>query len=106
MRVRRGKRDEARRLWDSAKKRAAVKGLPFSITVDDIVVPEICPVFGESLLPPSICGVNPMMPSIDRKDPSRGYEPGNVQVMSHRANSLKSNATIQELEAVLAFLKR
>ncbi len=105
-RVRRGKRDEARRLWDSAKKRAAVKGLPFSITVADIVVPEVCPVFGEPLLPPSLCGPNPMMPSIDRIDSSRGYEPGNVQIMSHRANILKNDAKIEELEAVLAFLKR
>lgn len=102
----RGKRDEARRLWDSAKKRAAIKGWDFSITVEDVVVPENCPVFGEPLLPPSLCGLNPMMPSIDRIDASRGYVPGNVQVMSHRANTLKNDAKIEELEAVLAFLKR
>jgi len=102
----RAKRDEARRLYESAKKRAAFKGLAFTITVDDIVIPENCPVFGEPLLPPSLCGPNPMMPSIDRIDCRRGYEPGNVQVMSHRANTLKNDASIAELEALLAFLKR
>ena len=102
----RARQSESRRLYASARKRAIEKGWTFSISVSDITVPELCPVFGTPLLPPSLCGMNPMMPSIDRIDSSRGYEPGNVQVLSHRANSLKSNATIEELEAVLAFLVR
>jgi hypothetical protein len=105
-RKQRARQSEARRLFISARKRAKEKGWVFSITIDDIVVPEVCPVFGEPLLPPSLCGPNPMMPSIDRIDASRGYEPGNVQIMSHRANILKNDAKIEELEAVLAFLKR
>lgn len=45
-------------------------------------------------------------PSLDRINPDRGYVPGNVQVISFRANTLKNNATREELAKVLAYMKR
>ena len=36
------------------------------------------------------------VPSIDRIDNTKGYVPGNVIVMSHRANKLKGDATKEE----------
>jgi hypothetical protein len=36
-------------------------------------------------------------PSLDRIRPERGYVPGNVRVLSDRANRLKSNLTYEEL---------
>lgn len=35
-----------------------------------------------------------------------GYVPGNVVVISHRANCIKYNATMQELCAVVSFYLR
>src|SRR4051812_24212351 len=32
-----------RRMWESAKARAAKKGLPFTIAITDVVVPTCCP---------------------------------------------------------------
>jgi hypothetical protein len=48
-------------------------------------------------------------PSLDRIDSSKGYVKGNVRVISHRANLLKNNATVEELKLLLVdadFLER
>jgi hypothetical protein len=37
--------------------------------------------------------------SIDRIWPSRGYVPGNIQVISHRANSMKASRSPRQLAA-------
>jgi len=82
------------RLWTYAKNRAKTKGLPFDITPEDIIVPEVCPVFGTKLDDPSL----------DRHIPILGYVKGNVYVMSNRANRLKSNGTFEEFEQVVQYL--
>jgi hypothetical protein len=42
----------------------------------------------------------PNSPTIDRIDPRLGYVPGNVHVVSHRANRIKNNATLEEFEKI------
>lgn len=44
-------------------------------------------------------------PSLDRVDNTRGYVPGNVLVISWKANQIKSNATLAELESIVAWLR-
>ena len=47
MRVRAGTGEGYRRLWfTNIKARARKKGLPFDLTLDDLVFPDICPVLG------------------------------------------------------------
>lgn len=87
-------------LWSRAKRRAAAKGVPFSITVEDVVVPDVCPVLGHALQ----VGDRDWAPSLDRTIPIMGYVPGNVVVMSARANTLKSNASAAELRAVADYV--
>jgi hypothetical protein len=36
--------------------------------------------------------------SFDRIDPTKGYIKGNVQIVSQRANRIKSNSTLEEFE--------
>jgi len=36
--------------------------------------------------------------SLDRIDPTKGYVKGNVQIISQRANRIKSNSTLEEFE--------
>jgi hypothetical protein len=89
-----------------ARWRAKRKSVPFSIVVEDIYLPEYCPVLGTRLNYFRSSGRNRYnVPSLDRVDPNRGYEPGNVRVISHRANTLKNNATISELKAVIRYME-
>lgn len=82
----------ARYLWRSAYDRAERKGIPFSITVEDVLVPEVCPVLGVPFEFDT-----PFAPTLDRIKPELGYVPGNVQVISRRANTMKSDASLVEL---------
>jgi hypothetical protein len=44
-------------------------------------------------------------PSLDCLVPSKGYVVGNVAVISKRANNIKSNASPEELERVLTWVR-
>lgn len=92
-------------LLSKAKARAKTLGLEFTITICDIPVPKICPVLGIPLVSGTKFVVDGS-PSVDRIRLDKGYVPGNVRVISWRANRLKSNATIKEIEQVLRYLKR
>lgn len=95
-----------RAMLRNVKQRAYKKGWECTITTDDFKIPEYCPVLGVKLERNSKKGWWPWSPSMDRIDNNKGYIPGNVEVISWRANSLKSNATIEELEKVLAYMKK
>ena len=43
---------------------------------------------------------------LDRLDPSKGYVVGNVNWVSGRANRIKYDATIEELEAIVKWMER
>jgi len=90
-------------MFKAARRRAKASGIPFSITVEDIMIPEVCPILG---LPLSVseCGkASSNSPSLDRIKPRLGYVAGNVMVISHRANTLKSDATPVELQKLAEF---
>lgn len=65
-------------------------------------IPEVCPVLGIPLKINVGSGLHPDSVSVDRIDPTKGYIKGNVRLISARANHLKSNATTEELEKILA----
>jgi hypothetical protein len=46
------------------------------------------------------------MPSLDRKDSSRGYEPGNLQIVCRFVNFWKSATPDSEFSRLLALLRR
>ena len=83
-------------LFDVARKRARANRQEFTITVDDVVVPAVCPLLGIALAPGFLVA-DAGSPSLDRIDSSKGYVPGNVWVISHKANRMKQNATVPEL---------
>jgi len=93
--------DIAGNLCKTAKYRAKKRKIEFNITKDDIIVPEYCPVLGIKLGLSSLSknGGAPYSYSLDRVNPELGYIKGNVMVMSHLANSMKSNATKEQLIA-------
>ncbi len=99
----------SRALLAAVKHRAKKNNIEFSITEEDIPIPNVCPVLGIPLIPPGSrvngSGYHPDNASVDRIDPSKGYVPGNVKVISHKANLLKNCATISDVEKVLAYMK-
>jgi hypothetical protein len=88
-----------------AKKRAAKRGVPFKIVPGDITIPARCPVFGMKL---QKCGVRggAAAPTLDRIRPRKGYVRGNIAVISHRANRIKNDATLKELQQLVRWLKK
>ena len=96
--------DAARLLYKNIKSRCKRMGREFSIDIEDIIIPEKCPVFGFELKREDretwMCA-----PSVDRIDSSKGYIKGNVTVVSRRANIIKRDATIEELEQLFNYYK-
>lgn len=84
-------------MWKSAKARAEKKGLEFNIEESDIVIPEICPILEVPLEFGTKTNYD-YSPSLDRIDNTKGYIKGNIQVISKKANTMKSSATLQELK--------
>lgn len=92
-------------MTNDAKRRAKKKNLPFDIDKDYIrsIVPSHCPILGMPLEWSAHRGGQgplPNSPSLDRIDPAKGYIKGNVWIISHRANQIKSDASHDELKRV------
>ncbi len=94
----------AKLLYKNIKSRCKRTGREFSIELEDIVIPEKCPVFGFELKREDK-QTWMFAPSVDRIDSSKGYIKGNVTVVSRRANILKRDATVEELELLLNYYK-
>jgi hypothetical protein len=95
-------------LLKAAKARAKKSGLDFNLTLEDISIPDLCPVLKIPLRRNTEKNntASHNSPSLDRINPNLGYIKGNVRVISHRANSLKSNACMEELELLLEDARR
>ena len=91
--------DPRGRLIAQARERAKRKGLEFSISKKDLIVPEFCPLLGIKIDP--LAKDRTTSPSLDRINSSLGYVPENVWVISSRANTLKNNGTKEEFRLIL-----
>lgn len=87
------------RLLGSAKQRAKKYNLPFTITLSDVLIAwpanNHCPIFPEIEFRARTLFAGPLerscSPSLDKIRPELGYVPGNIAVISYRANTLKRN---------------
>lgn len=95
-------------LFKYAKRRSKQHNLDFDLELDDIQIPEKCPILNITL------GVNKKRasdnsPSIDRIDNTKGYVKGNIMIVSWKANSIKNDTPntilIEYLEQYLRYLK-
>jgi len=94
-----------RQLLAKAKKRAKLLNVPFDLSESDVVIPSHCPVLGIPIVI-GTKGFSPNSPSLDRIVCESGYVKGNVAVISLRANKIKSDATLEELQLVVKWLSR
>ena len=101
------KNNPAQILLQKARDRARKGGYACTITIADIAIPEFCPLLGIKLSRGTgIGGALPSSPSLDKIRPGLGYIPGNVWVISKRANRIKNDATVAELELLVVNLKK
>lgn len=91
-------RSPEQKMLARAKSRAKDFKLPFNLTIEDIVIPKVCPIMGIPLIVHvGKSGTYPDSPSLDKIVPELGYIKGNVQVISSMANMMKGYATKAEL---------
>ncbi len=83
-------------MLNRSKSRAKRKGFEHNIKLDDISIPDNCPLLGIPLIKGQD-SVQENSPTLDRIDSFKGYIKGNVWVISYKANTIKSNATPEEL---------
>lgn len=87
-------KDRLRNMINRAKDRARKRGVPFSITEADVVIPDVCPILGVPL--DKSFENRRFSPSLDCVVSSRGYVSGNVAVISFRANAIKNEGSAEE----------
>ncbi len=97
-------KDFSRALWTAAQCRAKKHGVVFTIPKSAVVIPEFCPILGIRLGRKGgvACDTSP---TLDRIRPALGYVPGNVAVISMRANRIKNDGTPEEHEAIARFMR-
>lgn len=102
--VARRKANPERLVFDRVQAKAKKLGIPFNLSLKDIFIPKHCPILGIELTAPG-AGQTEASPSVDRLKPSLGYVSGNVWIISNRANRLKNDATVEELERIAAWMR-
>lgn len=98
-------KDPSFHMFHEAKKRAKAKGIPFTIDKEDIKIPDVCPILGI----PLYVGTGQQSdnsPSLDRFVPLLGYVKGNVNVISNKANNMKSNGTSEDVLKLYTWMKQ
>lgn len=91
----------------SAKCRAKERGREFNLKLEDLakLYVEKCPILGIDICWDNKESIAHGSPSLDRIDNNRGYVRGNVQIISHRANSLKKDYLLDEWERVAEYMR-
>ena len=101
--TKRNKRLPQEYLFYGCRNRAQNKGVEFSIDRQDIVIPEHCPCCS-SKMQTGTGERHYASPSVDRFDPAKGYTKENIRVICWRCNDLKKNASLSELENIVAWM--
>jgi hypothetical protein len=92
-------------MWWRAKKRSEKSGIEFNIEIADIKIPINCPVFNFPFEVGVGKGPSDKSPSLDRIDNTKGYVKDNIQVISFKANKIKNDCNVEDVEKILCFMK-
>lgn len=92
------------RMLISARKRAKDSHIPYALHPQDITIPKVCPIFGLELKR-NKDNFGECSPSLDRMNSKLGYVPGNVAVISWKANRIKNDGTATEHEKIATWMK-
>jgi len=89
-------------IWCNASRRAKRKGIEFNIEPSDIVIPDKCLILNIDLIKNETdChGPKDNSPSLDRINNNEGYIKGNIRIISNRANRIKADSSMDEIEKI------
>ena len=92
---------------NTIKTRAKKKNIPYDLDADFLmsIITTHCPVFGVKF-ERGIGFAKQFSPTIDRIIPEKGYIRDNVIIVSKRANQIKSDASLLEIQEVLDFYSK
>ena len=98
---------EVKQLYNNLKASAKKRGILFDLKItdiDDIGIPLTCPVLG---FPIYFHRGHSQYDSVsfDRINSSEGYTKDNLTIISFRANQLKSNASLDEMQRLVEYYK-
>ena len=97
---------DAKHLWSLARDRCKRNGREFTITVEDVekVNTDMCPLleipikrYPQTANAGSSRRQMPDAKSLDRIDPSKGYTPDNIRIISWMANAMLNNWNLFDL---------
>lgn len=91
-------------IWMETKKRAKKRNIVFTLEVQDIIIPQFCPILGIELSF-GTGTVHDFSPSLDRIVPEKGYVKGNCFMISSKANRMKQENTLESLEKIIFYIK-
>lgn len=86
-----------RHMLKNTKANAKRRSIECTLILSDIVVPIKCPYLNIPLTRIIGKGIVSTNASLDRIDSTKGYTPDNIQVISYLANTIKNNATKEQL---------
>jgi hypothetical protein len=87
-----------------SRKRAKKDGIEHRITEKDVTYVDTCPILGLSLVL-NRGRVGPDSFSLDRKNPTLGYIPGNCFIISWAANQAKDRMSREDVLRLLAYME-
>ncbi len=94
-----------RHKFSSKKANSKRLGVPFTISFGELEWPNVCPVLGIPINYEA-SGISENSPSLDQIIPGKGYVPGNVAVISWRANRIKNDGTLEEHVKIVTWLEK
>jgi len=99
---------DLKQLVNNLKASAKKRNIHFDLTtadIDDLGIPLTCPILKIPIFFHR-GHVKDDSISFDRIDSSKGYIKDNIVIISYRANKLKSDATLEEMEAIVEFYQQ
>ena len=90
-------KENVKSILQRAQKNAKKSNLEFNLETEDIYLPTHCKYLGVELSYNKIDGLKENYFSIDRIDSSKGYVKDNIQIISRLSNTMKNNATQEQL---------
>jgi hypothetical protein len=89
-----------------ARARARALGVPFDLTPEylESIWTGVCPIFGVPISW-STDRTDEAAAELDRFIPAKGYVQGNVSFLSRKANRIKNNVSLEEIEFLAKWMK-